>query len=94
MEEKYIDLLLNKCVDFSSGILFIHYNKLLKDDDRDYNYYIYIPNYGLITIDKNKLKYYLESGIYEIFDKSKDIEIKGIDYISNKIINMDRGRIK
>lgn len=27
MEEKYIDLLLNKCVDFTSGILFIHYNK-------------------------------------------------------------------
>lgn len=27
MDNKYIDLLLNKCVDFSSGILFIHYNK-------------------------------------------------------------------
>ena len=27
MEDKYIDLLLNKCVDFSSGILFVHYNK-------------------------------------------------------------------
>lgn len=31
MEEKYIDLLLNKCVDFTSGILFIHYNKEIKD---------------------------------------------------------------
>ena len=27
MEEKYINLLLNKCVDFTSGILFITYNK-------------------------------------------------------------------
>lgn len=31
MEEKYIDLLLNKCVDFTSGILFIHYNKEIKN---------------------------------------------------------------
>lgn len=31
MEEKYIDLLLNKCVDFTSGILFIHYNKEIRD---------------------------------------------------------------
>ena len=31
MEEKYIDLLLNKCVDFTSGILFIHYNKEIKE---------------------------------------------------------------
>ena len=30
MEEKYIDLLLKKCVDFESGILFIHYNKEIK----------------------------------------------------------------
>ena len=30
MEDKYIDLLLNKCVDFESGILFIHYNKEIK----------------------------------------------------------------
>ena len=27
VEYKYIDLLLNKCVDFSSGVLFVHYNK-------------------------------------------------------------------
>ena len=31
MEEKYIDLLLNKCVDFTSGILFIHYDKEIKN---------------------------------------------------------------
>ena len=30
MEDKYIDLLLNKCVDLESGILFIHYNKEIK----------------------------------------------------------------
>lgn len=27
MEDKYIELLLNKCVDFTNGILFVHYNK-------------------------------------------------------------------
>lgn len=27
MEDKYINLLLSKCVDFSSGIMFVHYNK-------------------------------------------------------------------
>lgn len=31
MEDKYIELLLNKCVDVSSGIIFIHYNKEIKD---------------------------------------------------------------
>lgn len=31
MEERYIDLLLNKCVDFTSGILFIHYCKEVKN---------------------------------------------------------------
>lgn len=31
MVEKYIELLLNKCVDFTSGILFVNYNKEIKE---------------------------------------------------------------
>ena len=30
MEDKYINLLLSKCVDNTSGLLFIHYNKEIK----------------------------------------------------------------
>jgi len=31
MKNKYIELLLNKCVDFSSGILFVHYDREIAD---------------------------------------------------------------
>ena len=75
-------------------ILFTSYNKFIKENEREFTYCIYIPSESLRRYDNETLKFYLEQGIFEIYEKNKDISIPGIDYVSKKEIDMNVGRIR
>ena len=75
-------------------ILFTSYNKYIKEDEREYIYCVYVPGEPLRRYDNETLKFYLEQGIFEIYEKNKDILIPGIDYVSKKEIDMNVGRMR
>ena len=95
-EEKIVNELILKKVnnELKLGILFISYNTMVKKEDREYNYYIYLPDETLRRMDDETLKFYLENNMFEIYDRDRDIKVKGIDYVSKKEIDMSVGRIR